>query len=267
MNTCNKHYCEKCQTTYSDKRALNRHFKTKKHMGKSNKLFKCEACKYETYDQANWKRHTLTKKHKRGGSLTEGQKCTKCQLCLKQFMNNHSYRSHMSTHATSKVAFATEMGKMLGERRTLRKKLQTAQRIVDGKSYKSGVIHKPAVVKSMTVDEADDIVNTYPAKIEALSAKLKRYNEWYRTKLKDAPIHSSRDLRALEAKLEVAKTDIKRLDSKMERKDKALKDLSKNDQLRYARNEMRVNRLTKQIEALRQNGRSNGLRLLKGGRY
>ena len=222
-------------------------------MGTSNKLYKCEACKYETYDQANWKRHLLTKKHMRGGALTEGQKCTKCQLCLKTFMNNHSYRSHMSTHATSKVAFVQEMGKISGERNKLRKELRTAQRIpvVDGKSYKSWVVHKPAVVKSMTEEEADDIVNTYPAKIEALSAELKRYNEFYKNRLANAPVHPHSDVRELEAKVEVAKTDIMRLDKKMERKDKSLKQLNKKDHTRYARNEMLVHRLTKRIKALR----------------
>lgn len=74
MNTCNKYHCEKCNTCYSDKRALNRHFKTKKHLGTNHKVYRCEACNYETYDQANWSRRCLIKKHRNGGPTCEEDK-------------------------------------------------------------------------------------------------------------------------------------------------------------------------------------------------
>ena len=252
MNNFKKYHCESCDTHYSDKRALTRHYKTKKHNGNSNKLYQCETCNYETYDAANWKRHTLTKKHLLGGPLSEGQKCTKCQLCHKEFKNNHSYRSHMSTHNMSKVKFVEHWGVLSAKRKKLRKKLLAAQQRIDkGKGYKSKLIHKPVRGEKMSYDDAAEIVADFPGYIDTITDEIKRYHEFYYTKLKDVPIHAKPDIRELEAKLRDAQKVVDELDRKMEKKGKQLKEMSKKDQTRYNRHELIIKVIQKKLKKLR----------------
>ena len=244
MNNFKKYHCETCDTFYCDQRALTRHYKTKKHLGKGNKHYQCETCDYETYDPANWKRHTLTKKHLNGGSLTDGKRCTQCQLCLKEFKNNDSYRSHMSSHNMSKVAFVSKLGRLTGQRTRMRRELAYAEHIIRKKSYQR--------VDDDKLADARDIVDTYEEKIDALTDEIQRYMDHYNTKLKDVPVHSEPSIRELETKLRDAQRVVDEFDKRMEKKGKQLKQMSKKDRMIYTRNETIIKVTKMKLKTLRK---------------
>lgn len=248
MNSCNKCHCEKCNTFYSDQRALTRHYKTKKHQGTSHKLYRCEACNYDTYDQANWSRHCLTKKHRSGGPTAEADKCTQCPICLTQFKNHHSYRSHMSTHNLTRLGFASEYGALSGKLNKLKKTHAGAKCIVAKSEYEK--------VDTYKLSDAQEIVNSFPMEEEQLKGKMKRLKDYYESH-KDkyvprGPYSNIATIDELIKKLEHHSKIVDDLDEKMELKNKSLNELSKKDQQQYERNEVIVSQLSKRIVALRK---------------
>lgn len=144
----------------------------------------------------------------------------------------------------SKVSFVSKLGRLTGQRTRMRRELAHAEHIVRKRSYQR--------LDDDKLNDAQEIVDTYDDMIDALTAGIQRYQEYYYTKLKDVPIHAKPDIRELEAKLRDAQKVVDELDRKMEKKGKQLEEMSKKDRTKYNRNELIIKVTEKKLKKLRE---------------
>lgn len=87
--------CQICNTQYYDKSALNKHFKSKKHIANEQgidkkKTYQCDECPYSSKDCANYKRHMQTHIERKV------EYKFKCTLCDEIFKTDAALEHHVS---------------------------------------------------------------------------------------------------------------------------------------------------------------------------